>query len=535
MKRNLLQLILFILVFTGLSLIYNYPKTLLKPPQSVHNWRQCDGLSLALSYHQEGMHFFKPQTHMLYSDGSTTGNSAPSEAPLFYYFIALLYHLFGYHEYFFRAVNLLIFLTGLYFLYRFADKILPNSIFPVLLVVLIFSSPVLIYYGNNFLPNTSALAVTFIAWYFFYKYYENSKTGTFITAMMFFALAGLMKVTELISVIIILGMFLAEKFRIISFNIIKGKHFAIKIIAFVFVFLLCGSWIMYARYYNNLHASGQFMTYTVPIWDLSRTDIRITLEKIQNIWYKEYFYPPTLYFLLGALLLTIIMHKYTHRILTFSSVCLVLGWAVYSLLFFGTLGDHDYFYITFYILPALVFMNLFYLLKHLPMRKTLLRTIQVFLILFICLNVIYGSKRHTMRYEGWMNDYKQNLSLYQISPWLRQNGITLRDSVIFYPCNYIRPLYLMNLKGWVIRNLPDADTEVMKSDSLAIKTMCENGARYLITNRLETALNYKPLEPYLKDLKVQFQDIYVFRIPSEMRDLQPSDTLHIDIGKGGPG
>jgi hypothetical protein len=75
----------------------------------------------------------------------------------------------------------------------------------------------------------------------------------------------------------------------------------------------------------------------------------------------------------------------------------------------------------------------------------------------------------------------------------------------------------------------------MKSDSLAIKTMCENGARYLITNRLETALNYKPLKPYLKDLKGQFQDIYVFRIPSEMRDLQPSDTLHIDIGKGGPG
>src|SRR5512133_2289169 len=166
-KSHIQQIILFIFIIAGLSLTFRYPQTIVKRPQSVHNWRQCDGLSLTLNYYEEGMRFFHPQTHMLYSDGYKTGYTAPSEAPLLYYAVAILYHLFGEYEVIFRAVNLLLFFIGLFYLYKLAIKILKDSFFPAIVLVLLFSSPVLIYYGNNFLPNTAALSLTFPGLYFF--------------------------------------------------------------------------------------------------------------------------------------------------------------------------------------------------------------------------------------------------------------------------------------------------------------------------------------------------------------------------------
>jgi len=144
-NRNILFAAIYILLIAGMSIFYDYREVLLKRPQSVHNWRQCDGASLALNYYQEGMHFFRPQTHMLNSDNNTTGYSAPSEIPILYYFVALLYKIFGYHEYIFRAVNLLIFYIGLFYLFKLADSILKDLFFATVVTVLIFSAPVLVY------------------------------------------------------------------------------------------------------------------------------------------------------------------------------------------------------------------------------------------------------------------------------------------------------------------------------------------------------------------------------------------------------
>ncbi len=523
-NRDIQQIILFVFVIIGLALAFRYPQTIVKRPQSVHNWRQCDGLSLTLSYYQEGMDFFHPQTHMIHSDGHTTGYTAPSEAPLLYYSVAFLYQLFGEHEIIFRGLNLLIFLAGLFFLYKLSIKILKDSFFPAIVLVLIFSSPVLIYYGNNFLPNTTALSMSFIGWYFFFSYYEDGKTITFMKSMLFFALACLMKVTELAGLTIIVGMMLAERLRIIPFQINKGKHVIAKISVIFIIYLLCAGWILYARHYNSVHATNQFMTYTVPIWDMNSDAIRLTLHKMHDLWFKDYLYPPTFYGMLGALVIMFIYYKKSHRILLFASACMIIAWAAYSLLFFLNLGDHDYFYISFYILPVLVFINLFYLLKQIPLSKVAMRSIQTALVLFAILNVVHGSKRHQMRYKiEWMNDYKQNISLYRIRPWLDENGISSKDSVIFYPSAYIRPLYLMNRKGWVMDLHDRNDTTSMRYDSLEMQKVMKYGARYLITNRIDSALKYKPLQPYLKDLHRRFDDIYIFNIPPKKANFNRSD------------
>ena len=152
-KRN--GTLLFLILVAALSWLYGYHEIIFKRPQSVHYWRQADCASLALNYYQHGMEFFKPQTHNLTSNGGTTGNASTSETPLLYYTVAVMYHVFGYHEYLYRLLNTLLFLTGLYYLYRLSSNVLRSQFWSTLLPLLVFTSPVLVYYGNNFLSNCS--------------------------------------------------------------------------------------------------------------------------------------------------------------------------------------------------------------------------------------------------------------------------------------------------------------------------------------------------------------------------------------------
>lgn len=81
--------IVFIALFVIISLGYHYNKILFLHPQSLHQWRQTDCLSIALNYYQDGMNFFKPEVHNLFSDKWTTGYSA-GEFPGIYFLVAML-------------------------------------------------------------------------------------------------------------------------------------------------------------------------------------------------------------------------------------------------------------------------------------------------------------------------------------------------------------------------------------------------------------------------------------------------------------
>ncbi len=198
----------FVFLLLLFSVLYEYPSILLKRPQSVHHWRQSDCASLALNYYQTGMHFFKPQTHNLTSDDNTTGYCATSEIPIGYYLIACLYKVFGYHDYIYRFVNTLIFLLGLFYLFKTCYLLFNDFFWASGIALFFFTSPVLVYYGNNFLTDSSAFAFALIAWYFFLKFYLYKKQIFFYISMLFFLVAGAYKITALLSFVTIIIVFL---------------------------------------------------------------------------------------------------------------------------------------------------------------------------------------------------------------------------------------------------------------------------------------------------------------------------------------
>jgi hypothetical protein len=496
-----------------MALLYDYPATLLKRPQSTHNWRQCDGASLAMNYFQEGMRFFKPRTHGLYSDNYSTGYTAPSEIPILYYFVALLYKLFGYHEYLFRAANLLIFFLGLLYLFRLSQAVLKSNFYATAVVVLLFSSPLLVYYANNFMPNTVSLSFTIIGWYYFYQYTLQHNTRTYLTAMIFFLLSASMKITGLSGPIIIMVLLLTDRLRISRLHLGAEKHFLIKQGSLLGIFLIVAGWVFYAKWYNNLHGTSQFSTYTFPIWNLKTEDIRFVLHKTKVIWMQEYYHPLTLYCLTGCALVCIFQYKRTNKMLGMVSVFLLGGLIAYSILWFEALGDHDYFLIGFYILPAIVFINAFHALLSYDMNIIFKRLIGIAVLILLIINVSHARHRHTFRYSSWMNDYPEMLDLYAINPYLEQKGINRQDTVVFFPCPNIRPLYLMNLKGWTLTDYAEITDEIVAEDSVMMLDCIRKGARYFFISNTKSVVKRKSLLPYTRDLYGKSGNVLIFRIP----------------------
>jgi hypothetical protein len=513
-----------LILILGISLLYNYPETLLKRPQSTHYWRQCDGASLALNYYQEGMHFFKPATHGLYSDNSTTGYTAPSEIPILYYFAALLYKLFGYHDYIFRALNLFLFYLGLFYLYKFAFEVLKNFFYSTAVVLFLFSSPLIVYYANNFLPNTVGLAFTIMGWYYFYQYSQSKNTRTFLISVLFFGLASAMKITELASPLIIMTLLLADRFNFIHLDLAPRKHLFVKLSAIMFIFLFAAGWVFYAKWYNHLHNSSQFSTFIFPIWNLDRETIKNILINVHKIWFKEYFMPFTGYLLPGCALILLIKYRKVDKLLGLSALALFSWMFVFILLWFYGLADHDYFLIGLYILPVIVVILFFKILVSLNIKKIFKTLIQCLVMLFLIWNIAYARERQHIRYYSWMNDFEEMKDVYDIAPYLDKIGIHQQDTLVFYPSPNIRPLYLMNRRGWTINDHDNLSLVQMMSCDTLIQEYIRKGAKYLITNDIHSAISREWLLPYTKDLVFKKGSIYIFKAPPIRENFVPSDT-----------
>lgn len=525
-NRNITLFVVYMVIITVLTIVYSYPETLMKRPQSIHNWRQCDGASIALNYYQEGMHFFRPQTHMLYSDDYTSGYSAPSEIPILYYFVAILYKIFGYHEFIFRALNLLIFYIGLFYLFRLADKILKDIFFAAVATILIFSAPVLVYYANNFMPNTVALSFSFIGWYYFYSYYLQKTTRAFLLSAIFFGIASAMKITELTGPIIVLALMMAARLKIIRLDLATDRQFLLKTGSLLLIFGVIGAWTWYARHYNSMHGSVQFMTYSIPIWKMNGGEIKDILHLMNVLWFKDYFYPATFWFMITGILIMIIWWKRSDKILRLVCIAEISALILFSLMWFRGLGDHDYFYVGFYVVPALLFTNFFVVVKNVEFSKLNMAVIRFVFLAVAVINVYYAQERHSLRYyRSWMNDYEQQKDLYTITSWLNESGISKKDTVIFYPGRYIRPLYLMNVKGWTIFEHNSVVPEVVQRDSSQMKLFSSKGAEYFITNDIRSAVSYEPFKPYLKDLYAKYNSIFIFRLPPLRNNFNPEELV----------
>ncbi len=452
------------------------------------------------------MHFFQPQTHNFSSDSDTTGYVATSEIPIGYYFIATLYKIFGYHDYIYRIVNTSIFLIGLFFLFKTFSLLIKGFYWPASLTLFFFTSPVLIFYGNNFLTDSSALAFTLIAWYFFIRYYQTGLQKSYYTSMVFFLLGGAYKITALISVISILGIFIMEVSGIAKFG--KKDRFFPKpfwqILPLIVIFAVIGAWVAYAKYYNALHGTGYFSTGILPLWDMDKDGVQEVIKNVRELWLNQYFRVESLYLMAILFLANLVLIRKSNRLLLTTTLFLFLGTILYGILWFLTFKHHDYYTINLYILLVFNLIAFGWLMNEHHRNVFDSKYIKGAFLLFLMVNVVHAYHQMDARYHGWWTEYPKYKDFHTITPYLRSIGIQPLDTVISLPDTSHLTLYLMNQHGW---------TECLENNrnSASIATSVKKGAKYLIVNGSEV-LGRDYIQGFLYHPMGQYGSVRIFKL-----------------------
>ncbi len=399
--------IVFFASLLFIAWLYKYPEILLKRPQSVHAWRQSDCTSLALNYYQNGMKFFQPEVHGMISGEGTTGKAATSEIPILYYGVAILYKIFGYHDFVYRLLVTLIFLFGIYSLFLLFEKLSIDPVWNITLSLLFFASPVLVFYGNNFLTDIPAFSFSIAGWNNFVGYYQTKQKKSYLYAMIFLFLAMSMKISAGISVIALLLLFFLEYTTILKpgpgGRIFSGK--VIQILPLFLIIIITGAWAFYAGIYNARYHSIYFSTTIFPVWNMSIQEISKAFKDIRWLWFNQYFHPLTQVLFIVFFIINIINLKKANRMLLTTSIIVLAGVALYCVLWFGTFGNHDYYVINLYILPVLTVVVFAEFINRSYPRFSGNIFIRGLMIVFLLFNVQHTRTQMNIRYNGWRNDF----------------------------------------------------------------------------------------------------------------------------------
>jgi hypothetical protein len=513
--------VLFIIAFLAVSITYNYIHIFELGPRALHIWRQSDCLSITLNYYQHGMNFFEPEIHNLIADDNTTGKTI-GEFPLFYYLVAGLWKLFGVHEWIFRFAGLLLVFWGLFSLFKTGYYFLRDTFWALWIPLMLFTSPIFADYGVSFLTNVPALSLVLVAFRYIQLYYEKGKNGSLYLAMLFFALAGLLKTSSLIGFFLLFVVFFGE--RIIWFNRSKVYLFkrATVLIPMFLVILVVFAWYYYAEWFNGIHKGHYTFNHLWPIWELSKEQIFEYFVTIKKFTVHLVFNAYTLVLFLLMFLTVLLTPRKNSGFFYYGLIILFGGSLIYSLFWFAALNFHDYYYVDLLFLIIFVPFSFLIFLKNNYEQFLRSKGVKVFFALVLIFNVYYTSKMLELRYfpkDGkpytvipsepklmfkWTagNFARKYKALEEIQPYFEKIGINQDDRVISVPDGSFNvTLYLMNHPGWTEYGL----------DKSNLKRYIARGAKYLIINDT-TVEKENYLKPYLATKIGSYKNVEIFRL-----------------------
>lgn len=333
----------FIALF-GITFFLTYYPTANDGPRGIHQWAQADRLAVCLRY-IDGKTLNDPATLSFKTPDGNVG----VEFSGFQYLLAQVVKS-GYPEkwlpFLYKISTFLIFFSALFVL---SFEVLKNEkiIFRSAIFIGLISSPILIYYGYNFLPDILALSILLWAFYFYYKDFNR-----FIFIILF--LGGLSMFIKTSS-----GIYLISFYGIFFLN--NMKKINLTLIFTTIVFLTIISLIAYYDYFlvnqRNIELySVVFLSSPVPVtsWDEFTTIFDVAKR------FRFDYFNGIQRLLLGILTLLLlinvkksVLNKYDIRL----SSLLILGLLSIILLFGAQYMNHDYYFIGNFM-PIILFLSL---------------------------------------------------------------------------------------------------------------------------------------------------------------------------------
>lgn len=513
---------LFVFVFVLFSLVY-YHSILNKGPLNVHLWRQTDCLSLTLNY-AKGVPFFQPEMHIQMGDDYTSGKTA-GEFPVIYYLVGQLWKIFGQSYFIYRAFYLLILFAGTYAFYRSLRILFGDRFLATVLALLLFTSPVFAYYGVSFMTDVPAFSFVLIALYYLLQYRQKEKMRFFVLSLLFFSLAGLIKVSSLIAFLFLFLILILEIFPFRSLGDKKlFRYPRYELPGFVAVILIIFAWYYYAHYYNSIHHFKYTFNSIYPWWIMNDQEIHKLWQDVRNFTSLVYFSRPVLLLLLVTGIFNLFLWKKIPFLAYFSNIVIIAGSVVYFFLWAPLMGVHDYYYAALLVLfPGILIPFVWYArsqYRHLFSH----RGVKWFLALFLFYNFVYcfsvmelksfatrgswfivGNREYTdlMKYTNSSNAFKW-FSFTDLKSRKKEFGIGDQDRVISLPDRSFNiTLYFMDQKGWTDR------VKIRKKED--IEYLIRKGATYLLIS--DTAMFKKEyIRPFLTHPVGSWKNIDVFKL-----------------------
>ena len=469
------HLFFFVVIGTQM-LIYNYPYILKTEPRNHHAFRQYDCLSFAQSFYNNRATLAQPCLNNL---GTTRNGKTASEFPLIQYLVGNIWKVTGIHTEIYRIVNLCFLLLGLFFAYKLFLLEFKNKFLAILICALIYTSPILSYYGISVLSDIQALSLSTIGFYFFYKWRASKNKKDFLIFILLFLLAGLLKISSTPLYFICLLCMLLQGFE--AKKLTREVFTRQNLITFVFVLTPMAVWLLwysYAKSYNLKNNDHFFLLGLLPVWE---ADANQLIENTTALLYNTLpaFISPFILFVTLAAFVTctfFYMKEKTTEIILLSA-CFVF-FIIYILLFFQALNIHDYYLIN---LLGILMVAIFFIFKIIHPQIILYRRQLVFITAFSTIIFTYTTgiktwKKINLNVREPANTLAFNKDEQKSFFWiywqdreicsiledktidLEKIGVLKHDTILCVGDKTInRSLYLLNRVGYTDYNRPFED------------------------------------------------------------------------------
>lgn len=354
-------------------------------PFGMHQGAQADRASIALNYAHESMNFLKPRVMENRSMNGITG----MEFPIIAYAVAFFYNIFEYNPFFYRLIEALLFLAGQYAAWKIAGFFITKITHRILFHILWVSSPILIFYSNNFLPEVPALSLSLLAWYQFFRYYYGIEPRKSLLGFSIFSsLAALIKITYLIPIIALFLLILMQKrLKIAEFP--QKTRFIVHLIIPVLVVPI---WYEYARYLTDISYNLHFLQKINPPESIAEfiENSRYAL----NTWIDGVYPREFIILLMLVWVYTLQRHYRNLDILGWISIALFFGFLSIFVLFNRQFRYHDYYFVA--AIPYLFFTMLYIYKQHLEQRMIFNGIVGIITLVGLFISPIVNA-RHTKK------------------------------------------------------------------------------------------------------------------------------------------
>ncbi len=517
LQINLIYGVLFLMI----AWFYGTFETMDRGPYSRHQWRQADCLSITQHYYQDDLPFLEPEIHWR---GVGQSGKTISEFPIIYYTVAKIWQVTGKHYWIYRGISFLIMAIGLFYLKKLAQRFLKDDFWAIFIPLLLFSSPILAYYSNNFMMNTNAFALALIGAYHFYRHRTEKSYKHLVYACLLFLFAGLLKITALLLFFGIGAIFLYE--MLWKERSLKQRWKELLPYAATLVLILM--WYSYAGSYNANNMSMVFLQGLLPIWDMDLNDLHSHWKLLNSDLKPAYFNVPALS-LLGIIFVGLIINfKQANRYLFALSILISIGIIGYILLFFQVFNVHEYYLTNLLIFIPLVSLLFLDFLKNqyetIFKSRTVKITASIALLFLIYSAAVQTAVKYDIgkqwaknsfildksqvEYWEWYHwDYANTLKeLETIEPVFEKAGVKLEDKVVSIPDGSINiSLYLMNRNGY--NDFGGSQYSGAQRIDMAKKW----GAKYLVINSNDL-LKEDYLQPYLLNKVGSTEHVSIFKL-----------------------